>query len=255
MISFYHVEIFWCLIFVIVPIYLLKNSLISKSYFYIQLLSIILLCLFLAKPHTNQYSETFDELSFLYDLDFNDYDIMNSDSLAYQLKIDIKNPKIGLINIGKEPGKGSELYREAYELLKQEFPSFIGNVESRDILTSEADVLICDGFVGNTLIKFAEGWVQMFSDLVKLKIKEKFSYKLGAKMLYPVLQSISSQYDYEEHGGSPLLGVNGICIVSHGSSNVKAIKNSIFLAKKCFKGRLIADIRIGLAEHMENNDQ
>jgi len=167
----------------------------------------------------------------------------------------IKNPKIGLINIGKEPGKGSELYREAYELLKQEFPSFIGNVESRDILTSEADVLICDGFVGNTLIKFAEGWVKMFSDLVKLKIKEKFSYKLGAKMLYPVLQSISSQYDYEEHGGSPLLGVNGVCIVAHGSSNVKAIKNSIFLAKKCFNGRLIADIRIGLAEHMENNDQ
>ena len=74
-------------------------------------------------------------------------------------------------------------------------------------------------------------------------------------MLYPVLQSISNQYDYEEHGGSPLLGVNGICIVAHGNSNVKAIKNSIFLAKKCFKGRLIADIRIGLAEHMENNDQ
>jgi glycerol-3-phosphate acyltransferase PlsX len=165
----------------------------------------------------------------------------------------IKNPKIGLINIGAEPGKGSELYREAYTLLKKEFPSFIGNVESRDLLTSEANVLICDGFVGNTIIKFVEGWVTLISDLVQLKIKEKISYKIGAKMLYPILQSISKQYDYEEHGGSPLLGVNGVCIVAHGSSNAKAIKNSIFLAKKCVNGRLITDIRIGLAEHMDNN--
>lgn len=167
----------------------------------------------------------------------------------------IKNPKIGLVNIGTEPGKGSELYRDAYELLKQEFPSFIGNVESRNILMSEADVLICDGFVGNTIIKFAEGWISLFSDMVKNKIEKKFSYKLGAKMLTPVLEAINSQYDYEEHGGSPLLGVNGVCIISHGSSNAKAIKNSIFVAKKCVDRRLIADIQIGLAEHLENNNR
>ena len=89
MMSFDHVEILWCLIFILVPIYLLKNNLISKSYFYIQFISIILLCLFLAEPHINQSSESFDESSFLYDLNFNDYDIMNADSLAYQLKIDI----------------------------------------------------------------------------------------------------------------------------------------------------------------------
>ena len=99
MMSFDHVEIFWCLIFILVPIYLLKNNLISKSYFYIQFISIILLCLFLAKPHINQSSESFDESSFLYDLDFNDYDIMNADSLAYQLKIDIKNPEVDNINM------------------------------------------------------------------------------------------------------------------------------------------------------------
>ncbi|HIA22889.1 MAG TPA: phosphate acyltransferase PlsX [Candidatus Marinimicrobia bacterium] len=163
----------------------------------------------------------------------------------------IKNPTIGLVNIGIEPGKGSELYRDAYDLLKQEFPSFIGNVESRNILTSEADVLICDGFVGNIIIKFAEGWISLFSDMVKNKIDEKFSYKLGAKMLYPILQSISSQYDYEEHGGSPLLGVNGVCIIAHGSSNAKAIKNSISLAKKCVTEQLIEDIQVGLAEHLE----
>lgn len=165
----------------------------------------------------------------------------------------IKNPKIGLINIGTEPGKGSELYRHAYDLLKQEFPSFIGNVESRNILTSEADVLICDGFVGNTLIKFAEGWISLFSEMVKNKIDEKLTYKFGAKMLAPVLKSISGQYDYEEHGGSPLLGVNGVCIIAHGSSNAKAIKNSISLAKKCVDEKLITDIQIGLADHLENN--
>ena len=99
MMSFDHVEILWCLIFILVPIYLIKNNLISKSYFYIQFISIILLCLFLAKPHINQSSESFDESSFLYDLNFNDYDIMNADSLAYQLKIDIKNPEVDNINM------------------------------------------------------------------------------------------------------------------------------------------------------------
>ena len=99
MMSFVHVEILWCLIFILVPIYLLKNNLISKCYFYIQFISIILLCLFLAKPHINQSSESFDESSFLYDLNFNDYDIMNADSLAYQLKIYIKNPEVDNINM------------------------------------------------------------------------------------------------------------------------------------------------------------
>ena len=99
MMSFDNIEILWCIIFVLVPIYLLKNNLISKSYFYIQFLSITFLCLFLAQPHLHQSSETFDESSFLYDLDFNDYDIMNADSLAYQLKIDIKNPEIDSINM------------------------------------------------------------------------------------------------------------------------------------------------------------
>ncbi len=165
----------------------------------------------------------------------------------------IKNPKIGLINIGAEPGKGSELYRETYELFKKNIPNFIGNIEGCNIMTSEADVLICDGFVGNTIIKFAESWITLFGDLVKKKIKEKFSYQLGAKLLYPVLKSIGKKYDYEEHGGSPLLGVNGVCIIAHGSSNAKAIKNSILLADKCVNKRLVSDIRYGIAEYIGNH--
>ncbi|MCH7612099.1 MAG: phosphate acyltransferase PlsX [Candidatus Marinimicrobia bacterium] len=166
----------------------------------------------------------------------------------------IKYPKIGLINIGVEPSKGSELYRETYKLFKNEFPNFVGNIEGRNIMTSEANVLICDGFVGNTIIKFAEGWITLFSDLVKKKIKEKVTYQIGAKLLYPVLKSISSQFDYEEHGGSPLLGIKGVCIVAHGSSSAKAIKNSILLAKKCVNHRLVSDIQIGISEHLGNNN-
>ncbi|MFQ6677222.1 MAG: phosphate acyltransferase PlsX [Fidelibacterota bacterium] len=165
----------------------------------------------------------------------------------------VKNPKIGLINIGTEPGKGSDLYRETYDLFKKGLPNFIGNIEGRNVLTSEADVLICDGFVGNTIIKFAEGWITLFSDLVKKKIKEKLTYQIGVKLLNPVLESISRQFDYEEHGGSPLLGVKGVCIVAHGSSNTKAIKNSILLANKCVNRHLVSDIQIGINEHLGNN--
>lgn len=161
----------------------------------------------------------------------------------------IQHPRIGLINIGAESNKGSDLYIEAHELLKKELPDFIGNVEGRYLLTSEANVLICDGFVGNTLLKFAESWITVFSDMVKEKISDSVRYKLGANILKPVLDEIREQYDYEEHGGSPLLGVNGVCMVSHGSSSAKAIKNSILAAEKCVTQNLVDDIRQGLAEH------
>ncbi len=166
----------------------------------------------------------------------------------------IKNPKIGLINIGAEPGKGSVLYRETFELFENKFAAFVGNVEGRNILTTDADVIICDGFVGNTIIKFAEGWINLLSEQIKFKINQKFSYKVAAKILVPVLDEISSQYDYEEHGGSPLLGVNGVCIIAHGSSNAKAIKNSILAAKKCISKQLVADIQYGLAKHKEGSN-
>ena len=97
------------------------------------------------------------------------------------------DPKIGLINIGSEPGKGSNLYVETYKLLA-EIPNFVGNIESRHLLTSEADVLICDGFVGNTLLKFAESWISFFTDEIKGKIDEKLSYKIGAGLLKPIFE-------------------------------------------------------------------
>jgi len=162
----------------------------------------------------------------------------------------IKKPQIGLINIGEEPSKGSELYKETFKLLKSELPNFIGNIESRNLFDCDANVLVCDGFVGNTLIKFAEGWMNTFSNLIKHKIKHKIRYKIGAGLIKPALEEIKNQYDYEEHGGTPLLGVNGIAIVSHGRSTPKAIMNSIFVAQESIKQNLIQDISSGIDKHL-----
>jgi glycerol-3-phosphate acyltransferase PlsX len=157
-------------------------------------------------------------------------------------------PKIGLINIGGEPSKGSELYVETYKLLS-EMPNFVGNIEGRHLLTSEADVLVCDGFVGNTLLKFAESWITFFTGEIKGKIEEKLSYRIGAGLMKPIFEDLKNRFDYEEHGGTPLLGVNGISIVCHGSSGPRSIMNSIFLAQKCIENNLIEDTQKSLAIH------
>lgn len=157
-------------------------------------------------------------------------------------------PKIGLVNIGSEPSKGSELYIETYKLLS-DMPNFVGNVEGRNLLTSAADVLICDGFVGNTLLKFAESWISFFTEEIREKIEKKVSYKIGAGLMKPIFNTLKNRYDYEEHGGTPLLGVNGISIVCHGSSGPKSIMNSIFLAQKCIENNLIEDTQKSLAIH------
>ena len=165
-----------------------------------------------------------------------------------------KNPKVGLINIGEEPTKGNELYQKTFKLLKQNLPSFIGNVEGRHLMTSKARVLVCDGFVGNTVLKFAESWINIFSEEINERIKEKLSLRLGARLMKPVFDSLKKQYDYEEHGGTPLLGVNGVCIIAHGSAGVKSIKNSIYVAKKCVDNKFVDNIRDSIGKFMAENN-
>ena len=162
-----------------------------------------------------------------------------------------KNTKIGLVNIGEEPNKGSELYQETYKILKDKFPNFVGNIEGRNLLDSDANVLVCDGFVGNTLLKFAESWINIFGSEIKSQIKNNLSYKLGAYLLNPVFNEIRKRYDYEEHGGVPLLGLNGVSIVSHGSAGSKSIKNSILAAKKCVDENLIKDTTHSISKFLE----
>ncbi len=160
-------------------------------------------------------------------------------------------PKIGLVNIGTEPSKGSELYQETHKLLKSVLGrEFIGNVEGRHLLDSKADILVCDGFVGNTLLKFAESWVNIFIKQLNRQIMNKRYYQMTARILEPVFSNLKKLYDYEEYGGAPLLGVNGVVIVSHGTSSPKAVKNSLIAAQKCISENLLGDIQHGIQEHM-----
>ncbi len=174
-------------------------------------------------------------------------------SIDYITRIEgINNPKVGLINIGEEPTKGSELYKETHKLLTKELPQFMGNVEGRHLMDCDADILICDGFVGNTLLKFAEAWITILGNEIRNRSMQGLRTKVGALMLKPVFKDLQKQYDYEEHGGTPLLGVNGISIVAHGSSGSKSIKNSIRVAKKCLDNQLIDQTRHSLADYEGN---
>jgi len=145
---------------------------------------------------------------------------------------DVKNPKIGLLNIGEEESKGNELVREAHQLLKQSKLNFVGNVEGRDIFRGTAEVVVCDGFVGNIVLKFAESVVGMFTRTLKKNVGKNIPANLGALLMKPSFRKLKKLMDYQEYGGVPLLGLNKVCVVCHGRSTPKAIRNAIREAKK-----------------------
>lgn len=139
-----------------------------------------------------------------------------------------KNPTVGLVNIGEEETKGNELTKAAYQMLKDtESIHFIGNIEPRDIPRGVVDVLVCDGFVGNTILKLTEGLAISLFGMLKEEFTQNAITKIGALMLKPGLRKIKANMDYAEHGGAPLLGIKGGIIKAHGSSNARAIKNAI----------------------------
>ena len=140
------------------------------------------------------------------------------------------NPRIGLLSIGEEASKGNELTKETFKLLERSKLNFIGNVEGRDILAGTADVIICDGFVGNVVLKVGESVAVYFKDLLKKEFTANPIRKLGALLLTGAFKSIARKTDYAEYGGAPLIGVKGTCIICHGRSNPKAIKNAIRVA-------------------------
>ena len=149
----------------------------------------------------------------------------------------IEKPKIGLLNIGKEPGKGNELVKQTYSLLKDEFKNnFIGNIESRYIFNEDVDIVVCDGFTGNIVLKLTEGIFSNIHNWIKKDGKEN---KLS-------IESTISNFDYEEHGGTPLLGIKGIVIKSHGSSSKKSIINSLKTAVTLHEKKLIDNIENGI---------
>ena len=148
-------------------------------------------------------------------------------------------PRVGLLSIGEEEHKGNLLTHEAYPLLKSlENLHFIGNVEGRDVYLGSVDVIVCDGFVGNVALKVSEGLVEVIRQLLKQSLKASITRKVGAYLARGAFNEFKKRVDYSEYGGAPLLGLNGICIICHGRSNAKAIRNAIRVAKEFAEGKI-----------------
>lgn len=141
----------------------------------------------------------------------------------------ISKPRLALLSNGEEECKGNELTKEAHQLMKQ-IPSFVGNAEGRDIFNGEVDVLVCDGFDGNVILKACEGVATAIIQILKNEIKQSLASKIGALLMKPSFKRLKKHIDWQEYGGAPLLGVNGCVIISHGKSDARAIKNAIFQA-------------------------
>lgn len=154
----------------------------------------------------------------------------------------ITNPRIGLLNIGTEDNKGNHLIKSTFPLLKENFKNFIGNIESRILFENKVDIVICDGFTGNIVLKLIEGTI---GSMIKNTMKSVDSHalsKIVKPVLYPVFNDMKKSFDYEEHGGTPLLGVNGIVMKCHGASNDKAIENALLNTQKSYENNLVNDI-------------
>lgn len=147
----------------------------------------------------------------------------------------IANPKVGLLNVGEETEKGNELVKESYSLLEEAPINFVGNVEGRDIYTGEYDVIVCDGFVGNVVLKTSEGLAAMIMKALKANLKASMRTKVGAYLSMPAFKKLKTQLDHTEWGGAIVLGLNGTVIVGHGSSKADSVRNAIKCAHQSIK--------------------
>ena len=157
------------------------------------------------------------------------YAIMADIYARYLLKK--KKPSIGLLNIGEEESKGTEALQEAYKLIRDSGLNFVGNIEGRDFFTGKCDCIVCDGFSGNVVLKMTESILEMMTKLITKEIQKDFLARIGALLCKPAFESIRKETNYEEAGGAPLLGVDGVVIIGHGISSAKAIRNAIRVAR------------------------
>ncbi|PAB58889.1 phosphate acyltransferase PlsX [Anaeromicrobium sediminis] len=158
-----------------------------------------------------------------------EFSIMASVYSKYVL--DKENPSVGLVNIGEESSKGTSMIKETYEVLKNSHINFYGNVEGRELPEGVVDIIVCDGFVGNVILKLTEGVAKTITDILKKELSGSLLSKLGTLFMLPALKSFKKKLDYTEYGGAPFLGVKKPVIKAHGSSNAKAIKNAVKKAK------------------------
>src|SRR6059058_1254719 len=158
----------------------------------------------------------------------------------------IPRPRVGLLSVGEEESKGNDLTKDAYPLLKRLPINFVGNVEGRDLYNGNADVIVCDGFIGNVALKVSEGLVEAVRFLLKESLKSTISSQVGFLLSKKAFADFKKRLDYAEYGGAPLLGLKGVCIVGHGSSNATAMKNAIRVAAQFAETKINDKIEKGL---------
>lgn len=165
----------------------------------------------------------------------------------------INNPTVGVLSMGEEEGKGNEVSEEAAKLLKKSNLNFIGNVEGKDILTGKADVVVCDGFIGNIILKFGESVPKLLKHLLQQTARKNLIDKIKIGLSRGSLRKSLKALDYQEYGGVPLLGVNGISIIGHGSSTPKAIKNMVLRAYEMHTKNLVGKIANSIKQYSNLN--
>jgi phosphate acyltransferase len=148
----------------------------------------------------------------------------------YKAIFNVPAPRVALLSIGEEDTKGNELTKEAFKYLKVADLNFLGNIEGKDVFTGAADVIVCDGFIGNVVLKVSEGLAETILKMLKMEVANLNSGRIGYLMLKPAIRNFKKRTDYSEYGGAPLLGINGTCIISHGRSSARAIKNATRVA-------------------------
>ncbi len=204
----------------------------------------------IARPALGQFFPTLKGSSLVLDIGANvdtkpkhllQFGIMGSVAASHIMKK--VTPTVGLLNIGKESSKGNELVRTAYTLFEQSDLEFVGNIEAYDVLKGDADVVVCDGFVGNVMLKFGEGFMEVIGAKLTEYLSSQSEYRIRRRFSKPVLFEFISSMDYEETGGALLLGVNGTVVIGHGRSTAKAIKNAIKTAHFCSQAKLTEELK------------
>jgi glycerol-3-phosphate acyltransferase PlsX len=161
------------------------------------------------------------------------------------------NPRVGLLNVGEESSKGTEVVQAAYHLMETSGLNFVGNVEGRDLFAGSVDVAVCDGFVGNIVLKFTESVVDMVSVGMRQAMTSTVRGRLGGLMLRPAFRGLKRRFDYAEYGGAPLLGLGGVVMIAHGSSSVRAVKNAILATRRYIR----YDVGSAIRERLEKREQ
>ena len=169
-----------------------------------------------------------------------------------RLVLERPDPKVALLSIGEEDTKGNEVTKEAFKLIKKSKLNFIGNIEGKDIFSGKADVVVCDGFIGNIALKISEGLAETILKMLKREILGVSTGRIGYLMMKPAIKNFKKRTDYDEYGGAPLLGINGTSIISHGRSSTKAIKNALRVAADYAAKRVYEAISVDIENDLHD---